>query len=81
MTIASVNSYLKRNPIYKALRYLTDPMRIAYKTKRRRLKYSHNSYDKSFDWNWKKINFNCIALVNLLVSEKPNCSYLEIGCA
>jgi hypothetical protein len=34
-----------------------------------------------FDWDWNKINFNRIALVNLLVSKSKNSSYLEIGCA
>jgi hypothetical protein len=81
MTNASANSYLKRNPIYKALRYLTDPMRIGFKIRRRLLKYGHNSHDKSLDWNWKKTNFNRIALVNLLISRKADCAYLEIGCA
>jgi hypothetical protein len=81
MTIASPNSYLKRNPIYKALRYLTDPMRIGFKIRRRLLKYGHNSYNKSFEWDWGKTNFNRIALVNLLVSRKADCAYLEIGCA
>ena len=81
MSNTYANSYFKQTSIYKALRYLTDPMRIGYKIKRRQLKYAHNSFDKSFDWDWKKINFNRIALVNLLVSKKPVCAYLEIGCA
>jgi hypothetical protein len=81
MTNTSVNSTFKQTPIYKALRYLTDPMRIGFKIKRRLLKYGHNSYNKSFDWDWGKTNFNRIALVNLLVSRKADCAYLEIGCA
>lgn len=81
MNNISANSYLKQTLIYKALRYLTDPMRIAYKIKQRQLKYADISCDKSFDWDWKKSNFNRIALVNLLVSGKENCAYLEIGCA
>lgn len=81
MTSTSSNSYLKQTSIYRALRYLTDPLRIGYKVRRRFLKYSHLAYDKSFDWDWKQIHFNRIALVNLLVSQKPDCAYLEIGCA
>lgn len=81
MTGTSTHSSFKQTSIYKALRYLTDPMRIGLKIKRRLFKYAHNSYDKSFDWDWKKINFNRIALVNLLVSKKADCAYLEIGCA
>jgi hypothetical protein len=81
MTGTSTHSGFKQTSIYKALRYLTDPMRIGLKIKRRMLKYGHLAYDKTFDWDWKKTNFNRIALVNLLVSQKPDCAYLEIGCA
>ena len=81
MTNKSNLSLLKQTSIYRALRYLTNPMRIGYKIKRRLFKYSHNSYDKSLDLDWRKTNFNRIALVNLLVSTKPDCAYLEIGCA
>ena len=45
------------------------------------MKYAYNAYNKSFDWNWNKTNFNRIALVNLLASQKTDCTYLEIGCA
>ena len=81
MTNNSSTSYFKKTSIYKILRYLSDPLRIGYKIKRRQLKHAHNSYNKSFDWDWKKTNFNRIALVNLLVSKKTDCAYLEIGCA
>jgi len=81
MTNKSTISYLKQTAIYKILRYLTDPLRIGYKIKRRQIKHAHNSYNKSFDWDWKQTNFNRIALVNLLVSQKADCAYLEIGCA
>lgn len=73
-------SFLKQTFIYKVARNLTDPIRIGWKIKRRQMKYAHNAYDKSFDWDWKKTNFNRIALVNLLVSQKADCAYLEIGC-
>jgi hypothetical protein len=36
---------------------------------------------RSFDWDWKKINYNRIALVNLLLSKFDDPKYLEIGCA
>jgi hypothetical protein len=44
-------------------------------------KYKNHFYNKEFNWKWSKINFNRIALINLLISKKKNCSYLEIGCA
>lgn len=44
-------------------------------------KYRANSFPKTLDWDWKKTNYNRIALVNLLLATKgPDCSYLEIGC-
>lgn len=43
-------------------------------------KYANNRSDLSFDWKWSAIPFNRIALLNLLVSTKQPCRYLEIGC-
>ena len=34
----------------------------------------------SFSINWKEINYNRIALINLLLKDFNNPSYLEIGC-
>lgn len=36
---------------------------------------------RRFDFDWEKINFNRIALVNLLLANKSSGRYLEIGCA
>jgi SAM-dependent methyltransferase len=44
-------------------------------------KYQAHAYDKTFDWDWRAIAYNRIALVNLLVAKFPDCDYLEIGCA
>ena len=33
-----------------------------------------------FSINWKEINYNRIALINLLLKDFNNPSYLEIGC-
>lgn len=38
------------------------------------------SYQKEFKWNWESLNFNRIALVNLLCNNKLDGCYLEIGC-
>ncbi len=35
---------------------------------------------RSIDWGWGSVNYNRIALVNLLVSKYRDPSYLEIGC-
>jgi hypothetical protein len=88
----SASSYVKRTFFYRAVRYLLAPLWSGLQNSYRQKKsdsnikylqqqYADHSYDKSFDWDWKKTNFNRIALVNLLVSKKPDCAYLEIGCA
>jgi len=45
-----------------------------------RLKYHKQAFSRIFDWDWERINYNRIALVNLLISQKREPSYLEIGC-
>ena len=42
--------------------------------------YQKHSFNKSFDWQWDKINYNRIALVNLLANKITEPRYLEIGC-
>jgi hypothetical protein len=43
-------------------------------------KWRQNYSPKAFDWDWKRTNFNRIALVNLLCAARPGGDYLEIGC-
>jgi hypothetical protein len=38
------------------------------------------AFTESFSWDWSKIHFNRIALINLLCSQKLDGNYLEIGC-
>lgn len=80
--------YFKRTRLYKTLRYFFLPIRLFraqiksdIKIFALQKKYRKNSFDKAFEWDWKSTNYNRIAVVNLLVSKLPNCSYLEIGCA
>lgn len=40
-----------------------------------------NFFPKELEFNWNSINYNRIALINLLISTKDNAKYLEIGCA
>lgn len=46
-------------------------------------KYEHHAHPIVFEWDWKKTNFNRIALINHLLSRVGGYSakYLEIGCA
>ena len=68
----SALSSFKKTLLYSRLR------QVKYKWLQK--KYASNSYGSSFDWDWTAINYNRVALVNLLVSRKENCAYLEIGC-
>ena len=42
--------------------------------------FNGNAYPRSFEWNWKQINYNRMALVTYVTSRIPDCKYLEIGC-
>ena len=42
--------------------------------------YRSNSDPRVFDWDWKAVNFNRVALVNNLGKRIGNPRYLEIGC-
>jgi hypothetical protein len=42
--------------------------------------WAKNRYDGSFDIDWSKINFNRIAIINLICTGRGCEDYLEIGC-
>lgn len=44
------------------------------------IRYWHHRVSGALDVEWLEIHFNRIAVINLLLSRKPNGSYLEIGC-
>ena len=74
-------SRLKNSIFYKKLQYHFYPT-IRYLRETKLLKrYATCSDPRQFNWDWSKINFNRIALVNLLLNKFPNPTYLEIGCA
>ena len=84
MTIATVNQSQKSSLLARAgnrlLRALTgDPEVRAHGALMQ--KWAHHADPRSFNWNWKSVNYNRIALVNLLVSKFNDPDYLEIGCA
>jgi hypothetical protein len=47
------------------------------------VKYRHHRHQKTYEWDWTNVNFNRIALVNLLIAKTGGMGsrYLEIGCA
>lgn len=63
-----------------SLKQLLFPRRQEANFRRLQKSFKDYEYDKKFDWDPKSINYNRIALTNLLVSKFPNCAYLEIGC-
>jgi hypothetical protein len=69
------------NFLFRALEYFLRPFIIRVKHRFHLKKWKHNSDDRVLDWDWSKINFNRIAVVNLLLNRSPNPCYLEIGCA
>ena len=66
--------------VSKSVRYFVRPFTAALKDKFLRSKYQNHAFDKTFDWEWEKKNYNRIALVNLLISKRKCPAYLEIGC-
>ena len=50
--------------------------------RKRRYQFRSHACDVSYNWDWRAINKNRIALVNLLISLRGGLSsrYLEIGC-
>jgi hypothetical protein len=71
----------KKTSAYRVCRYLLEPIGSPLKYKWNLIKYANHSFGKGFDWDWRWINYNRIAAVNLLLSKKSNPVYLEIGCA
>lgn len=66
---------------YSTLRYYLRPIYGPIKNWRINKKYRHNYYEESLPWSWEKINYNRIAVLNLLLQKYSNPAYLEIGCA
>jgi len=73
--------FYQRTFMYRVLRFVIEPVYEKLRDAVLQRRYRHNAFEKTLDWGWDETNFNRIALVNLLVSRKPDCSYLEIGCA
>jgi hypothetical protein len=59
------------------------PRRLGTILKEARLirRYRAHQTAKRFDYDWSAIGYNRISLVNLLLADRPDGDYLEIGCA
>lgn len=67
--------------LYKLFNYFYKPFFVVIKSYILQLMWRHNSYNKTFEWDWDEINFNRIAIVNLILKKYESPHYLEIGCA
>lgn len=74
-------SPLKKTLPRRALNALTPRGLERLKDRLLQRKYRRHAFDKTLDWGWGSAQYNRIALVNLLVAQKSDCAYLEIGCA
>ena len=70
-----------KNILYKVVRYFIYLFYAPIKPRLMQLRWHHHADTRVLDWNWEKINFNRIAVVNLLLTRFKDPSYLEIGCA
>lgn len=64
----------------RAIKYLSAPIVYQLKNKYLFLKYRKDSDPRSIEWNWDKINYNKISILNLLIRKFTTPVYLEIGC-
>jgi len=67
--------------VHRALWYFMRPFVSRLKTYYLKKKYAHHHDARAFDWDWAAINFDRIAVVNLLLRKFSAPAYLEIGCA
>jgi hypothetical protein len=77
----TAKKHTKQNIFNKALqRLVVRPFISPVKRHFLRRKYQHHADSRTLDWDWGSVNFNRIALVNLLLGRIKDPSYLEIGC-
>ena len=74
-------NYVNKNIFFKIFQYYFGPITKRIKYKLNLIKWSAYSSDIVLPWNWEKINYNRVAVVNILVGRYQDPSYLEIGCA
>lgn len=61
-------------------KYFWAPISYRLKNKYLFLKYKKNYDSRTINWDWDAINFNKVAVLNLLLSKFNEPLYLEIGC-
>lgn len=71
----------QRALIKRVLDYYISPLMARCRSFILRQKWRKHADSRVFFWDWRTINYNRIALVNLLLQRFDNPNYLEIGCA
>lgn len=66
---------------FSLLRYYLRPFYGPIKKWRANRKWRNNFYKESLPWTWEKVNYNRIAVLNILLNKFISPAYLEIGCA
>jgi len=70
----------KKPLIYRAFFYYSKPFLTKLNYYFLRKKWQKHADQRTLNWNWKKINYNRVAVVNLLLKKFQDPAYLEIGC-
>jgi hypothetical protein len=81
ISLENILSAKKQNFLYRISPRILKNIYDKYELMYLQNKYSYNADHREILWDWKSIQYNRIALVNLLLSKYENPKYLEIGCA
>jgi hypothetical protein len=61
---------------FRKIRSLRSRLRLADLQRR----FRHRQTSEKFEINWRLVNYNRISVINLILADRPNSRYLEIGC-
>ena len=78
--IPQLHAYRKFGSMREVARYHLGPLYVKYRQRYLLSQWRNSAHSGFFDWDWKKIPYNRIALINFLRAGKPDGKYLEIGC-
>lgn len=71
----------RKSLFFRVALYFLRPFIYRFKTYYLRKKWAHHSDPRSLDFDWGIVNYNRVAVVNLLLFKFNDPCYLEIGCA
>jgi len=80
-SLENIPSAKRQNFLYRFSPRILKKIYDKYKLMYLQNKFSYNADHREILWDWKSIQYNRIALINLLLSKFEKPKYLEIGCA